>query len=79
MRERLLLARKKAGKTQQELASLLNIPRYKYSKIENGDQKNVDVVLANLIASALNASVEELFLPSCSQKNAQNARLTNSA
>jgi len=68
MREQLLLARKRAGLTQQELASMLKIPRYKYSKIENGDQKNVDVVLAGSIALALGSTVDTLFLPASSQK-----------
>lgn len=68
MREQLLLARKRARLTQRELASMLHIPRYKYSKIESGDQKNVDVVLAGSIALALNSTVDVLFLPEHSQK-----------
>lgn len=68
MREKLLLARKRAGLTQQKLALLLKIPRYKYSKIESGDQKNVDVVLANSIAAVLGSTVDEIFLPNNSQK-----------
>lgn len=72
MREKLLLARKRAGMTQRELSLMLKIPRYKYSKIENGDQKNIDVVLANLIATALNSTVDDLFLPTNSQKMRKN-------
>lgn len=79
MREKLLLARKKAGMTQCELALLLKIPRYKYSKIESGDQKNIDVVLANSIAAALDSTVNELFLPTDSQKMRRKNREAHSA
>ncbi len=79
MREKLLLARKRAGMTQRELALLLKIPRYKYSKIESGDQKNVDVVLANSIAAVLGSTVDELFLPANSQKMRKNIREAHSA
>ena len=43
MRLELLVARKRAGLTQQEIAEKLGIPRYKYSKIESGGQKAVSV------------------------------------
>ena len=68
MRYQLLVARKQAGYTQEQIASMLEIPQYKYSKIECGKQVHVDVVLADAIARLLNTSIEELFLSSYSQK-----------
>ena len=68
MRLELLVARKRAGLTQQQIADRLKIPRYKYSKIECGSQKNVNVDTANAIAQSLNVSIEDIFLPSDAQK-----------
>ena len=50
MRFELLRSRKNAGMTQQQIAEHLEIPRYKYSKIENGSQKTVDVEMARSTA-----------------------------
>ena len=68
MRLELLVARKRAGLTQQEIAEKLGIPRYKYSKIESGGQKAVSVETANDIARLLNVTIEEIFLPVDAQK-----------
>ena len=68
MRFELLRARKNAGMTQQQIAERVGIPRYKYSKIENGGQKSVDVEMARTIARTLNVSLEDIFLPDDAQK-----------
>lgn len=72
MRLELLIARKRSGLTQREIAEKLQIPRYKYSKIECGSQKNISVDIANAIAQLLNVTIEEIFLPSNAQKMRNN-------
>ena len=72
MRFELLRARKNAGMTQQQIAERIGIPRYKYSKIENGSQKSVDIDMAKTIARAFNVGLDDIFLPSDAQKMRRN-------
>lgn len=62
MRLELLVARKKAGMTQEQVANAVGIERTAYTRIELGKQMPpIDVAMA--IAKVLNKRVEEIFLP----------------
>lgn len=63
MRLELLVARKKAGMTQEQVATAVGIERTVYTRIELGKQTpSVDVAMA--IARVFNKRVEDIFLPS---------------
>jgi len=61
MRQALYEARKNAGLTQKQLALVANLDRTVYNRIERGLRKP-DVDVAIKIATALNKSVEDIFL-----------------
>ena len=62
MRLNLLVARKKTGLTQRQIAEKVGISLDKYSNIENGRQINVDVVLAAKIKDVVQCKEDSLFL-----------------
>ena len=68
MRLNLLVARKKIGLTQRQLAEKVGISLDKYSNIETGRQLTVDVELAADIARALSNNDNRLFLRDNSYK-----------
>ncbi len=61
-RERLIEARKNAGKTQAEVAAECEIDRTVYCRIETGAIKKIDYELALKIANAVQKSPEYIFL-----------------
>lgn len=63
MRQRLIIARKEANLTQQQLADLINIDRSYYAHIERGARRP-SLVVALKIAQVLGKCVEDIFLPS---------------
>ncbi len=62
MRLNLLVARKKAGLTQRQVADAVGISLDKYSNIEVGRQINVDVNLAIEIKKAVRCKDDSIFL-----------------
>ena len=68
MRLNLLVARKKTGLTQRQLAEKVGISLDKYSNIETGRQLTVDVELAADIARVLSNNDNRLFLRDNSYK-----------
>lgn len=62
MRLNLLVARKKAGLTQRQVADRAGISLDKYSNIEIGRQINVDVNLASEIKKAIHCNDDSIFL-----------------
>ncbi len=61
MRDWLILARSKAGLTQQETAKRLNISRQYYTMIEKGErQKSIDIQLAVKIGKIFNIPLEQI-------------------
>ena len=62
MRLNLLVARKKAGLTQRQVADKAGISLDKYSNIEVGRQLNVDVNLATEIKKAVECKEDAIFL-----------------
>ena len=62
MRLNLLVARKKAGLTQRQVADRAGISLDKYSNIEIGRQINVDVNLASEIKKAIHGNDDSIFL-----------------
>ena len=73
-RLKLMAARIEAGiKTHDEMVTLLRekgieISAETYGNIENGRNKNVDVILAFVIAEIVNKPVAKIFLPELMQK-----------
>lgn len=67
MQWNLIRYRKTKGKTQKEMAELLNISLKTYSNKENGlTQFDMDEMF--MLARYFNVKVDELFTPSSSQK-----------
>lgn len=62
MRESLYKARRDAGLTQVQIAVLAGVDRTVYNRIERGS-RCPDVNVALRVASALNKTVEHIFLP----------------
>ena len=62
MRLNLLIARKKTGLTQRQIAEKANISLDKYSNIEVGRQLSVDSELAKKISHILQNDSDTLFL-----------------
>ena len=62
MRINLLVARKKTGQTQRQVAEKVGISLDRYSNIETGRQLNVDVVLAASIKKAVKCDDDSIFL-----------------
>lgn len=61
MRKWLLDARTKAGLSQQETASKLNLTRQYYTMIENGQrQKSLDIQLAKKIGELFGLTLEQI-------------------
>jgi transcriptional regulator with XRE-family HTH domain len=72
MRINLLVARKKTGLTQREVAENAGITLDRYSNIETGRQLNVDVTLAAKIKSAVRSDDDSIFLIDNSYKMRKN-------
>lgn len=62
MTNRMKERREELGLTQKQLAEKLRMSEAYINKIEN-ETRNINVVLAIRIAKALEATVEEIFLP----------------
>ncbi|MEK3819638.1 helix-turn-helix transcriptional regulator [Cytobacillus sp. FSL W8-0315] len=62
MTNRMKERREELGLTQKQLAEKLKMSEAYINKIEN-ETRNINVVLAIRIAKALEATVEEIFLP----------------